>query len=281
MVASNPFSKALPSTPTQVGGSFPISPHVLRPTGGAPRRDMTPYRYAIRSIESAGSGDYRAIGPVTDDGARAIGMYQVMDYNVGPWTKKHLGFEMTPEQFLASETAQELVFEREFGSYLDKYGDPAAAAQAWFGGEGSVGKTDRTDGYITVGQYADEFNAALSEGAKSGYTMMPSGGRSGSGGGSVISETTSKTAHDIAAQIKGVQVPTINQPPEGARVGIPSIDMSGPPQVASAEDLFDPETFSEQLSKSRMRSQQRKQGRTLPQVERRSQPRNGKERQTA
>lgn len=88
---------------------------------------------AIASIESRGSGDYAAMGPDTGKG-RAYGRYQVMGFNIGPWTKKYLGVEMTPEQFLADPAAQDAVFNGEFGSYVQKYGNPADAASIWFTG---------------------------------------------------------------------------------------------------------------------------------------------------
>ena len=64
-------------------------------------------RNAIASIESQGSGDYKAIGPITNrQGNRAYGRYQVMASNIPAWTKQALGQEMTPDQFLASPEAQ-------------------------------------------------------------------------------------------------------------------------------------------------------------------------------
>lgn len=111
----------------------------------------------ISGIESGGpEGNYSARGPNTGRG-RALGRYQVMDYNVGPWTEKYLGKRLTPDEFLASKEAQDKVFEGEFGKYAAKYG-PEGAAQAWLGGEGSVGKLDRTDTLGTsVGSYGSRF----------------------------------------------------------------------------------------------------------------------------
>jgi len=71
---------------------------------------------------------------VLANGNYANGKYQVMATNVGPWTEKWLGVRMTPEQFRASPEAQERVFEGEFGSYLDKYGNLKDAASMWFSG---------------------------------------------------------------------------------------------------------------------------------------------------
>lgn len=126
-------------------------------TGG-----MSSYRDAIASIESAGSGDYQALGPQTK-GDRAYGRYQVMGRNVPEWTKAAFGFSMTPDQFLASPEAQDRVFDHVFGGYVDRFG-PEGAAQAWFGGPGSVGKTGRKDVLGTdVGSYGQRFIRALGQ----------------------------------------------------------------------------------------------------------------------
>lgn len=118
------------------------------------------YADAIASIESAGSGDYRALGPDTGKG-RAYGRYQVMDFNVGPWTEKWLGRRMTPEEFLNSPEAQDAVFNAEFGSYVRKYGTPQDAASAWFSGRPLSKAGSASDGYNTVPEYVQKFTAAL------------------------------------------------------------------------------------------------------------------------
>lgn len=120
----------------------------------------SPYADAIASVESAGSGDYSAVGPDTGKG-RAYGRYQVMDFNVGPWTKKHLGKEMTPQEFLNDPAAQDAVFSGEFGSYVQKYGNPQDAASMWFSGRPMAAAGNASDGYNTVPQYVEKFNAAL------------------------------------------------------------------------------------------------------------------------
>src|SRR5512139_3880695 len=119
------------------------------------------YADAIAGIESGGR--YDLLGPVTKSGDRAYGKYQVMGNNVGPWTKEVLGKEYTPEQFVADPKAQDAVFQAKFGQYVDKYGQEGAA-QAWFGGPGAVGKTDRTDQLGTsVGSYGKRFMSALGQ----------------------------------------------------------------------------------------------------------------------
>lgn len=123
--------------------------------------DPVAWRNAIASIESAGSGDYQAVGPRHPRLGRALGRYQVMEANVGPWTEKYLGRRLTPEEFLASPEAQDAVFDGVFGSYVQQFGDPALAAQAWFAGPGGVG-TNRQDSLGTsVPEYAQKFTTAL------------------------------------------------------------------------------------------------------------------------
>lgn len=120
------------------------------------------YANAIRQMESAGSGGYGALGPLTK-GDRAYGAYQVMGNNVGPWTSKYYGQALSPEQFLADPAAQDAVFQGEFGSYVDRFG-PGGAAQAWFGGPGSVGHAGRQDVLGTsVGDYGSRFLSLLAK----------------------------------------------------------------------------------------------------------------------
>lgn len=122
----------------------------------------SPYRDAIASIESAGSGDYAAVGPTHPKLGRALGRYQVMEANIGPWSREALGREVTPDAFLADPKLQDAIFDAKFGGYVKQFGSPEAAAQAWFGGPGGVGKTDRKDVLGTsIGQYGEKFNKAL------------------------------------------------------------------------------------------------------------------------
>jgi hypothetical protein len=130
----------------------------------------SPYADAIASVESAGSGDYSAVGPETGKG-RAYGRYQVMDFNIGPWTEKYLGKRMTPEEFLASPQAQDAVFNGEFGSYVQKYGNPQDAASMWFSGRPMAAAGNASDGYNTVPQYVEKFTNAMG-----GERVMPAGG---------------------------------------------------------------------------------------------------------
>jgi hypothetical protein len=123
------------------------------PVASAPQDD---YGKRISSIESG--GNYRAVGPQTGKG-RALGKYQVMDFNVGPWTKEALGQEMTPMQFLSSPEAQEAVFKNKFGGYVQKYG-PEGAARAWFAGEDGMNNPNARDVLGTsVADYSRKFTS--------------------------------------------------------------------------------------------------------------------------
>lgn len=123
--------------------------------------NMAAYASAIRSIESAGSGGYSALGPWTK-GDRAYGAYQVMGNNIGPWSQDALGKSLTPSQFLSDPAAQDAIFEKQFGKYLSKYGNPQDAASAWFTGGPLKSGAGATDVLGTSGSvYVDKFNAAV------------------------------------------------------------------------------------------------------------------------
>lgn len=123
---------------------------------------------AIASIESGGR--YDATGPVIASGPmagqRALGKYQVMESNIGPWSKEVLGREVTPQEFIANPQIQDAIFKGKFGQYVQKYGSPEAASRAWFAGEGGMNDLNRKDQLgTTVGQYGSRFaNAYAQEG---------------------------------------------------------------------------------------------------------------------
>lgn len=135
---------------TGQGGQTPASF-----TDGGPEA----YREAISSIES--SGNYSAIGPETGKG-RAYGRYQVMDFNIGPWTEEVLGQRLTPQEFLNNPQAQDAVFDAKFGQAVRMYGNPQDAASVWFTGRPAAEGAGRSDVLGTTGaQYVQKFNRAL------------------------------------------------------------------------------------------------------------------------
>lgn len=119
------------------------------------------YQSAISNIESGGR--YDLLGPVTKNGDRAYGKYQIMGTNIPDWTKQTFGKSMTTDQFLANPAAQDAVFDKIFGGYVTKYG-PTGAAKAWFAGEGGMNNPNAKDMLGTsVESYARRFDANLGD----------------------------------------------------------------------------------------------------------------------
>ncbi len=111
---------------------------------------------AVRSIETGGQRDpYRTVNHIG-----ATGAYQVMPFNIGPWTKEVLGRSMTQEQFRNSPEAQDAVARHKLGSYMKKYGSWQAAAATWFSGQPNW-NSSASDGGNTVRQYVDKVAKAL------------------------------------------------------------------------------------------------------------------------
>lgn len=162
--------------PTQAPqGAASASAMGVLPTGGG-----NPYASAITKIESG--GNYGLIGPVTSNGDRAYGKYQVMGANVGPWTRQVLGTAMTPDQFRANPQAQDAVFNAVFGGYVKDTGSPEKAALKWFTGRTDDGALALKDVLGTSGQsYVNQFSSNMGGGAPKPASApggMPSGGPS-------------------------------------------------------------------------------------------------------
>jgi hypothetical protein len=132
--------------------------------GGA--KPASPYADAISSVESG--GNYHAIGPDTGNMGRALGKYQVMSANVGPWSKEVLGREISPREFISNPALQDAIFQGKFNQYVDKYGADGAA-RAWFAGEKGMHNPNAKDAFgTTVDEYSRRFNKALPQGADQG-----------------------------------------------------------------------------------------------------------------
>lgn len=148
-----PQAWAAPSAAPQNDATVPI---------GSSRATTADPATAIASIESGGR--YDAVGPLITSGKmagqRAIGKYQVMESNIGPWTKQYFGQELTPQQYVATPAAQDAVFKGEFGRLSQAHG-PDGAARAWFAGEGGMNDPNRKDQLgTTVAQYGNKFAQA-------------------------------------------------------------------------------------------------------------------------
>jgi hypothetical protein len=97
---------------------------------------------------------------------RALGKYQVMSENVGPWSEEVLGRRITPREFVNNPDLQDQIFNGKFGSYVDKYG-PDGAARAWFAGEQGMKNPNAKDAFgTTVSEYSRRFNKALGTDAR-------------------------------------------------------------------------------------------------------------------
>ncbi|PDT55031.1 MULTISPECIES: phage tail length tape measure family protein [Sinorhizobium] len=162
----NMFFSGGTSSTVSGGGAATTTLSALLGYGGKAANDnrsvggINAYAKAIQSIESG--GNYGALGPVTRSGDRAYGAYQVMGANIGPWSEAALGRRLSAPEFLNDRSAQDAIFNHRFGGYVDKYG-ASGAAQAWFGGPGSVGKGGMgADILGTTGNaYVAKFNSAL------------------------------------------------------------------------------------------------------------------------
>lgn len=133
---------------------------------------------ALSDVESRGSGDYKAIGPIVKKGMykgqRAYGNYQVMKGNIGPWTEKYYGERLTPEEFLNNPEAQDTVAENVILANWEKYGNIEDAVSVWFTGRpykkaASLGAADQNIGvpeYLNRwrSSYNRRYNESLGEG---------------------------------------------------------------------------------------------------------------------
>lgn len=186
---------------------------------------MQSYRDAIAGIESAGSGDYAAIGPTNEKLGRALGRYQIMEANIGPWSQEALGRAVTPDEFMADPALQDAIFDHKFKGYVDQYG-PEGAAQAWLGGPGGVGKVDRKDALGTsIGEYGQRFANAIGSPAAAIEAISPTGG-------SLSDEVaTFEQTPAYSAQFPGRQAPAMDPAQE---VG-PAPVVAGQPMQAEPQ----------------------------------------------
>lgn len=149
-----------PTTPAPQGSAAPrpraASGALATATGGG---DIARYGGAIAGIESGGR--YDAVGPTHARLGRALGKYQVMEANVGPWSREALGREVSADEFLASPEIQDTVFQHRFGGYVQKYGSPERAAAAWFSGSPDTASTKRDSLGTSVPAYVAKFRNNL------------------------------------------------------------------------------------------------------------------------
>lgn len=110
---------------------------------------------AISAQESGGS--YSARNPSSG----ALGKYQVMPANIGPWSQEILGYRISPAQFLASPQLQEKIALGKLRKYYEAYG-PRGAAAAWYAGNPRLSESDAPQpGGPSVRGYVDAVMARM------------------------------------------------------------------------------------------------------------------------
>jgi hypothetical protein len=136
--------------------------------------DMAPLLAALAAGESGGyKNPYGAIGPWTPRHGRAIGKYQVMEDNIGPWSKEALGRAYSTQEFINDHDAQEKVAALKFGQLVKKYGYDGAA-RAWLAGEGGMNDPTRHDAFGTgVISYQRKFDQNLGARGAAGSRAAP------------------------------------------------------------------------------------------------------------
>lgn len=119
---------------------------------------------AIGTFESG--NNYQSLGVEVPGRGRALGKYQVMPENLPGWLTQAGLPSMTPAEFLNSPKAQDTVFEKIFGGYMEKYGSFNEAASVWFSGKTIAGAGGRKDANnTTVPGYLKNTNAILAKNA--------------------------------------------------------------------------------------------------------------------
>ena len=104
---------------------------------------------AIAGQES--SGNYGAVNRDTG----ALGKYQILPGNVGPWAKKYLGINVSTSQFLNNPALQDRLAKAVLGDYVKRYGYRGAAS-AWYSGNPNLHNNTRSqNGYPSIKSYVD------------------------------------------------------------------------------------------------------------------------------
>jgi hypothetical protein len=119
---------------------------------------------AIGGFETG--NNYQSLGVAVPGRGQALGKYQVMPENLGPWLKDAGLPPMTPAQFLASPSAQDKVFETKFSQFMTQTGSFNDAASMWFTGKpvAQAGNVKDANG-TSVPSYLASTNRILAQNA--------------------------------------------------------------------------------------------------------------------
>lgn len=110
----------------------------------------------IREQESGGRYQVRGRPVASHGGDRALGAYQVMPDNLGPWPTEVLGRPVGAQEYLGSRALQDRIAGTKLRQLCDRYG-PRGAASAWFSGRPELDNDTRSrgGGAASVKAYVD------------------------------------------------------------------------------------------------------------------------------
>lgn len=111
--------------------------------------------HAIMGQESG--GNYRAVNGRTG----AMGAYQILPSNIGPWSRQYLGYQITPTQFLNSSSLQDKLARAVLQAQFDRYGAAGAASWWYSGSANNVDSTRSSHGEPSVSQYVQQVLARM------------------------------------------------------------------------------------------------------------------------
>lgn len=117
--------------------------------GGTADPSFEQFYAAIASQESG--GNYGAVNNQTG----ALGKYQILPGNIGPWSQQYLGQSITPQQFLANPALQERLAHAVLYNYYSQWG-ARGAASAWYSGSPTKWQDSSPQGgYPSVAEYVN------------------------------------------------------------------------------------------------------------------------------
>lgn len=97
-------------------------------------------------------GNHLAVNSLTG----ALGLFQVLPSNVGPWGRKYLGRSITPSQFLHNRDLQMELVTAVMQDYYNRYG-ARGAASAWYSGNPNLHNSTRPQpGGPSIKDYVDQ-----------------------------------------------------------------------------------------------------------------------------
>lgn len=99
-------------------------------TFGQSGRVMTLEDFKARLFGLESGGRYGVVNRTSG----ALGKYQVMPFNVGPWSREALGRTMNPQEFLHDAKAQDAIADFKIRQYYAKFGNWEDVASMWHSG---------------------------------------------------------------------------------------------------------------------------------------------------